>query len=215
MRTVARRDTTAVATLGLVDAGNSCLLDQSGVPQFAPFTIATKDGKELESVWFRNMESELMLSSFNTKPSFLYLPNDYCRMLADSAESICQLQAQSFRPSDYAQYNEKIKAVFASTYSTAMTSVLRPSDISLHLKCEKVLIGSKIPSKESFRIFLDAQHLHTKSQKESKVVLDITPEFMQDLVNSYTSLGGTFLLRGGFQCGNGHVIHHQILREDL
>ena len=133
----------------------------------------------------------------------------------EAAECICQAQEGPILPEPTAQNSADHRSILAQMYSKAMTKPLTQSDISLHLDCDKLLVASRVPTQDTTRVLVEARQVHLKNPKPTKIVLDLSPSFIQDLIDAYTSTGGTALLRGHATCGSGMVIRPTILRDDL
>ena len=188
---------------------------KSGVPQFLPFSVGTQDGKEIPATWFKYGDSQLLMSTFNRDPAFIFLPLDWAKAALEAAECINETQEAQIVNGPAARHSETHRKVLAQMYSKAMTFPLNASEIPLHLECSKVLVNSRVPGQDTTRILAEAKQLHIKNPKPTKVVIDITPQFVQDLLDSYTSIGGTALLRTRAAAGSGLVVRPTILREDL
>ena len=193
MRAIVARQRVLLPTLGICWAPEF-FEGETEIPSFIPFVSAMLDGNETASVWFRGGSEDLLISAFNKERTILFLSESEAKTMFHIALGIIQQHLEPVTFSTVNTRHEEHKRLLAVAYTDAIAEGVRKTDISSHLELSNVLIGSRVPGKKGLRAFVTARRLHTKKQEYTKVVLDITPDFIQDLVDCYVSIGGTVII---------------------
>ena len=206
----------AASTLGITWS-TELFENQNEIPIFAPFVTSLIDGTECGSVWFAGGSEDLLISAFNKERKFLFLNEREARVMFNIALGILQHQQQVLNFSGPNMHHDSHKHLLAVTYREAFTDSLRKVDIASHLELQDVLIASQVPDSKNMRVIVNARRLHTKNQDHTKLVLEISQEFVQSLVDSFVATGGTFVLNrtARFQSNPSVVVRPAIASKDL
>ena len=85
----------------------------------------TQDGKEIPAIWFKNGDPQLLISSFNRDPSFIFLPLDWTKATLEAAECIYQTQEAQIVNGSAARHSETHRKVLAQMYSKHLLNILK------------------------------------------------------------------------------------------
>ena len=175
------------------------------------------NGKETASVWFARRNPNLLIPSFRRDRAFLFLDDGEAKSLFNIALSIVQHHSQHVDFMKPNLFHDRHKALLADTYRDAFKDHLRKADISAHLALSEVFIASNVPENKSFRVVVGGKKLHTKMREETKVVLDLTQDCIQQIVDSFLATGGTLLVNKAArcQCASALVVRPYIVSADL
>ena len=206
-----------MATLGITRDAGDLFMQTDGLPTFLPFVTSLLNGKETASVWFARQSPNSLIPAFRQDRDFLFLDEGEAKVMFNIALGIVEHHST---PVDLMQpnfFHSRHRALLADTYKDAFKDPLRKTDIYGHLALSDVFIASNVPENNSFRIVVGGKKLHTKTREETKVVLDLTPDCIQQILDSFLAIGGTLIVNKAARCqvASAIVVRPYIASVDL
>ena len=182
-----------------------------------PFKSYFSGGKERGTVLLAAGDDTLRYTNRSEPPAVLTFTRSEAAFLAANAHNVLVEQYYTASPYSHEPTATEDFHSMCETYNAFLTDGLPEDRVWGHIRMEKVLITSSLPEQGFFRVLAPAKDMTTPNRETAYVIMDLTENFLQHLLDAYLNCGGKLLYGEGRRGQNAAdlVISPDILKTDM